>query len=73
MDQPARLKKMTSVRKQGRFIWRNWASKAFTGPLSNRSDNGNYTDPLKSNKPRPSKALLGLEILIESATPARLL
>ncbi len=50
---------MTSVRRWGCPAQRDQATKASTGPSSNRSDDGDYEDhknPLGSNKPRPFKA-----------------
>ncbi len=48
---------MISVRGQGRLAQRGQASEA----LTNRFNNGNYKDPLGSNKPGPSEAPTGPE------------
>ena len=56
MGQPARLKKMTLVRGQGCFVQKALTSESFTIYLSNKSNNKNYKDSLKFNKPRFSKA-----------------
>ncbi len=48
---------MISIREQDRPAQRSQASKAPTGaPSSNKSADGNYKDPLGSNKPGPSDA-----------------
>ncbi len=54
-SQPAHLEKKTSVRGQGCLTRRGQVSKALTGPSSNRFNNRDHEDPLRSNKPRPSK------------------
>ncbi len=57
MGQPARLEKMTSVRRRDQPAQRCQASKTPTGPpSSNKSDDGDHKDPLGSNKPGPSEA-----------------
>ncbi len=58
---------MTLIRGQGRLAQKDQASKAPSAPLSNRSNNGDHEDPLKSNKSGPfesptrPKALTGPE------------
>ncbi len=62
MGYPAYLEKMTSVRGQDWLAQRGQAFKAPIGPsLFNRSDDRDHEDPLRSNKPEPSKASVGLE------------
>lgn len=47
---------MISVWKRGCFAYKVQTFKAFTGLLSHRSDNGDYENPLSSNKSGSSKA-----------------
>ena len=50
---------MTLVQRQGRLIQRSQAFKTPIGPTSNRSDNRDYKNSPRSNKPGPSEALTG--------------
>ena len=52
---------MTSVRKQGCPAQKSQAFEAFNGSSSNRSNNGDHTDPLGSNKPKLFKVFADLE------------
>ncbi len=45
---------MTSIQRRG-CLAKGQASKAPTRPTSNRSNDGDYEDPLEFNKPRPFK------------------
>ena len=54
---------MTLVKGQGCLALRSQASEVFIGPSSNKSNNEDYTNPLGSNKPEPSKAPTGPEAL----------
>ena len=71
MDQPVCLAKITSVRGQDYPIQKSQASKAPIRLLSNRSDNKDYTNPLRSNKPRPFEALTRPETSVKLATLTR--
>ena len=72
MGQLARLEKITLIRRRDCLAQRDQAFKAFIRPVSNKSDNRDYTDPLGSNKSGPPKApvkpletLIGPEALVE--------
>ena len=56
IGQPARLEKMTSIRRQDCPVQRSQVSKAFTNLSFNKSNNGDHKDPLESNKPGLFKA-----------------
>ncbi len=71
MGQPIRLEKITSVRGQSCPAQRNQTFKALIGLLSNMSDDGDYKDPLESNKPGPSKALARLKAPTRPEAPNR--
>ncbi len=61
---------MTSVRRRGQPARRG--QEALTSlALPNRSDDGNHKDPLGSNKPRPSKALVRPKTLAAIEAPTR--
>ncbi len=53
------FRETTSVRGKSRPTYKSKASEAPTGPSSIRSDNGDYKDPLRSNKPRPPNVPTG--------------
>ncbi len=70
MGQPARVEKMISVQGRGRFTQKGQASKVSTGLSFNRSNDGDYEDPLGSNIPEPFKALAGPDTLAGPETTA---
>ena len=57
---------MTSIRERDYFVQKNQVSKTPISLLSNRFNNRDHKDPLKSNKSEPSKALTRLEAFAES-------
>ena len=61
---------MISIRGRGCLIQKSQAFKAPIGLSSNRSNNRDHTDPLKSNKPKLPEAFIGPETLVRSTAPA---
>ncbi len=51
MDQPACLEKMSLVQKRGHLSQRDQVSQALIGVSSHKSDNEDYENPSRSNKP----------------------